>query len=94
MKKVNWSAVKNENLKSTRSVCFEDVISSIESGGLLNDIEHSNSQKFPHQRMYVVLINDYVYGVPYVFDDDGIFLKTIYPSRKLTASYLARKNNG
>lgn len=94
MKKVSWSSKKNQILKASRSVCFEDVISSIDSGGLLDDIEHTNSEKYPHQRMYVVLIGDYVYGVPYVSNDDGFFLKTIYPSRKLTASYLTRNSDG
>jgi len=61
---------------------------------LLDDIEHTNSVKYPHQRVFVVLIGDYVYSVPYVFDDKGVFLKTIYPSRKLTAIYLGEKDHG
>jgi len=93
MKQTNWSVEKNEFLKATRAICFEDVIASIEAGGLLDDIEHANSAKFPHQRVLVVLINGYVYGVPYVSDDKEIFLKTVYPSRKLTAAYLTGKDN-
>jgi hypothetical protein len=84
-----WNAEKNRVLKNNpdRAVCFEDVVTAIESGGLLDDVEHMNSDKYPNQRMYVVLHNSYVFGVPYVQDKDGVFLKTIYPSRKLTAEY-------
>ncbi len=55
---------------------------------MLDDIEHVNAAKYPHQRMLVVVFNGYVYGVPYVANDDEIFLKTVYPSRKLTLKYL------
>ncbi len=89
-KKLTWDIEKNKWLvsNSDRAVCFEDIVASIETGGLLDDIEHINSEKYPHQRMYVVLLNDYVYCVPYVEDDESVFLKTVYPSRKLTAIYL------
>jgi hypothetical protein len=75
-------------------VCFEDIVAAIESGGLLDDIEHVNSKKYPHQRMFVVLFNDYVYGVPYVANDEEIFLKTVYPSRKLTLKTLFGDEDG
>ena len=60
----------------------------IESGGLLDDIEHPNRERYPGQRMLVVLVNDYVYAVPYVETPEGIFLKTAFPSRRLKAYYL------
>ena len=85
-----WNAEKNLQLKNnlSRAVCFEDMVTAIEGGGLLDDVEHMNSVKYPHQRMFIVLHNNYVYGVPYVPDESGVFLKTIYPSRKLTEIYL------
>lgn len=91
-----WNEEKNALLKahSDRAVCFEDIVSAIESGGLLDDIEHLNDSKYPHQRLYIVLFNNYVYCVPYVVDGDNIFLKTIYPSRKLTRKYLSGARNG
>lgn len=94
MKQIRWGAEKNEYLKATRSVCFEDVVVSIEAGGLLDDIEHSNSSKYPKQRILIVLIVDYVYSVPYVSNNEGVFLKTIYPSRKHAALYITEKGNG
>jgi hypothetical protein len=95
MSKISWSKEKNRQLKShpDRGVCFEDIVSTIESGGLLDDIEHINTKKYPHQRLFVVLHNDYVYGVPYVKAEDGVFLKTVFPSRKLTQIYLKEEDN-
>ena len=38
--------------------------------------------------MYILNINDYAFVVPSVVSKDGIFLKTVFPSRKHTALYL------
>jgi hypothetical protein len=88
--KFEWIPGKNLELKASanRGICFEDIVSAIENGGLLDDIGHLNKRKYPRQRMYVVLVNDYVYGVPYVAAGDGVFLKTAFPSRKLKGIYL------
>jgi hypothetical protein len=40
--------------------------------------------------MMVLHINNYAFVVPYVESEDGIFLKTVFPSRKHTAIYLAK----
>jgi hypothetical protein len=39
----------------------------------------------------VVGINNYAYIVPYVENEDEIFLKTIIPSRRATEKYLGGK---
>ena len=90
MRHFAWSEDKNRDLKANahRAVCFEDIVAAIESGGLLDDVEHVNAVKYPHQRMFVVLLGKQVYGVPYVMDGGIIFLKTAYPSRKLVKAYL------
>ena len=68
---------------------FEDVILSIEDGNLLDDLEHPNKEKYPSQNMFIILIKikDYVHIVPYVEDDNSIFLKTIIASRKMNKKY-------
>lgn len=90
MKRITWSPEKSRELKKNpnRAISFEEIVAAIESGGLLDDIEHVNAVRYPHQRMFVVLVGGYVYGVPYVANEDEIFLKTAYPSRKLTLEYL------
>ncbi len=95
MRTIAWSPEKNRELKSDakRRICFEDIVAAIESGGLLDDIEHPNRDKYPGQRMLVVLANGYVYAVPYVPTPEGIFLKTAFPSRRLRAHYLSGESN-
>ena len=78
-------------LKATRNIGFEDIIDAIDNGHLVRDFKHP-SKKHPNQRIFAVNINHYIYVVPYVSDrkTGGIFLKTIYPSRKLTKKYLKK----
>ncbi len=88
-KTIRYSLEKNEILKSTRGISFEDVILALEEGYLLDDIEHPNKEKYPNQNIFIILIvvKDYVYLVPYVEDESSIFLKTIIPSRKMNKKY-------
>ena len=85
-----YSYEKNELLKKERDIGFEDVILSLENGDLLDDISHPNKEKYPNQNIFILFIQikDYVYLVPYVENDDKIFLKTIIPSRKMNKKYL------
>ncbi|MBL7960354.1 BrnT family toxin [bacterium] len=88
MKRFDWDIEKNKILKKERGVCFEDVVFCIQSGHLLTILEHPNQKKYGHQKMFVIEIEGYIYVVPFVEDDKTIFLKTIFPSRKLTKSLL------
>jgi len=92
MKYFDWSLEKNEELKIERQVMFEDVVFAIAHDALLDTIEHPNQTKYPNQRIFVVNINDYVHLVPFVEDENIIFLKTIIPSRKMTKKYLGEKS--
>ena len=92
MKLIHWNPEKNRRLIKERSISFEDIIFSLQSGGLLDDSPHPNKVKYPHQRIYTVSIDRYVYLVPYVENDNEIFLKTIIPSRKATKKYLGGKS--
>lgn len=77
-------------LKMERDVSFEEAYIAIESGGLLDILAHPNVKKYPGQKMFVVNINNYVYLVPFVEDEEKVFLKTIIPSRKATKKYLVK----
>jgi hypothetical protein len=80
---------KNQWLKDNRGISFEEAVAAIEDGGILEVIPHPNAVKYPNQSMYILNINDYVYLVPFVKKDEDIaYLKTIFPSRKLTKHYL------
>lgn len=43
--------------------------------------------------MYFVVVNNYIYIVPYVIEKGYIFLKTIIPSRKATKMYKKEMEN-
>lgn len=84
----NWNTEKNILLKKERGFSFEQIVSHIKSGDLLDIIAHPNKDKFAHQQILIVKIEDYVISVPFVEHDKERFLKTIIPSRKLTKQYL------
>lgn len=86
----NFSAEKNALLKAERGVGFDDVVYCIENGYIL-DIISNNAKNYTHQKMYIVEINNYAFVVPFVKNDREIFLKTIYPSRHMTAKYLKNR---
>jgi len=90
-KRIEWSKAKNKTLKATRSVTFEIVAQIIYSDEYLGVSDHPNKIKYPQQRIYIVFINNYYYYVPFVEDDDKIFLKTIIPSRKIKRKYTKQK---
>ncbi len=83
---------KNERLKQERGISFEEVVTHIFQGDLLFVKQHPNQERYAGQRMFVVRIDDYVYLVPFVQQDNFPFLKTIFPSRKETRQYLRSVN--
>lgn len=81
-----WNSEKNELLNKDRGFGFEDIVEALDSGGLLDDIPHLNDQ-YSNQRIYVVNVEGYAVMVPYVEEDDYIFLKTAFYSRKANKKY-------
>ena len=89
-----FSPEKNQSLINERTISFEEIIAAIESEAILDVLNHPNIKKYPHQKMYVINIRNYVYVVPFVIKDtETIFLKTIFPHRKLTKYYLGGAEN-
>lgn len=87
MKQIRWSTEKNEQLKKERLVSFEEVMSLIMNGEILDIIRHPNLEEYAHQSIFILEIRKYIYLVPFVENDEEIFLKTIIPSRKITKKY-------
>lgn len=90
MKPFRWNHEKNEVLKSERSISFEEIVLAIEADGVLDELNHPNSEKYPNQSILVVALDGYAYLVPYVEEANYFFLKTVIPSRKATRDYLNR----
>lgn len=87
----NWSDGKNEELKKSRNISFEDIVIAIENGEVLDVLENP-SPKYKNQIIIVVYLENYAYAVPAIRTDKEFFLKTIFPSRKFTEKYLTDKN--
>ncbi len=84
MKYLNWNSEKNEILKRERGISFEEIAYLIEAGQVIGIKENPG---YPNQRMYVLEIDNYAIIVPYVENDNEIFLKTAFSSRKYTKKY-------
>jgi uncharacterized DUF497 family protein len=91
MKYFAWEEDKNNLLKETRNISFEEIVLSLSNNKLLEVVEHPNKQKYPNQRIFIVEVRDYAYIVPFVEDEEKYFLKTIYPSREATKKYLNKE---
>jgi uncharacterized DUF497 family protein len=90
VKPFRWSHSKNERLKVDRKISFEEIVVAVEAGGVCDVLAHRNPERYPRQRVLVVAAGDYAYLVPFVEQDDHLFLKTIIPSRKATRQYLTK----
>jgi len=91
MKHFDWNDEKNEMLKKERGVSFEQVELAIALGDMDDRIKHPNPTKYPDQEVFLVKIENYIYSVPYIEDNEKIFLKTIIPNSKATKKYLGGK---
>lgn len=84
MKYINWNKHKNESLKKTRGISFDEVVLLIESNNILEVQENPSRNK---QYIFILEINNYAVVVPYVETETEIFLKTIFQSRKYTKKF-------
>jgi Flp pilus assembly CpaF family ATPase len=53
---------------------------------IIDILEHTNG-KYLQQKMFIVRLKGYLCRVPFVENDKEIFLKTIFPDRKLKKIY-------
>jgi uncharacterized DUF497 family protein len=83
----NWNPKKNEWLKKERKISFEDVVFHLSQGDVWKIADHPDQQNYPRQKIYFVIIEDYIYLVPHIIEKEYVFLKTIIPSRKATKEY-------
>jgi len=88
VKYLSWDINKNEKLKKERGISFEEIAYLIESGNIVAIEQNPNR---PNQKVYVLEIDEYMVIVPFVEDENEIFLKTAFPSRKYTKIYGSRE---
>jgi len=88
----NWNSEKNQQLINERDISFEDIVLNIHLGNELDIYDHPNQERYPGQKISVVIVESYAYLVPFVENNEEIFLKTIIPSRKATKHYIGESN--
>lgn len=86
--KIAWSDEKDAILKQQYGFGFDRVVIALSAECLLDERAHPNPVRYPHQYQWIVEIDDYAWVVPFVRRPDGVFFKTMYPSRKATKHYL------
>ncbi len=91
MKYFDWDEEKNQWLIANRGISFELCLAAIERNDVIANVPNKHPRT--HQKKLIILIDDYAFVVPYVEDDQKIFFKTAYPSRKETKKYLSQKDN-
>lgn len=84
-KEFRWDMLKSQRLKKTRGVSFDEIII---NSRIIDIIKHPQRA---NQRVPVCWYKKYIWLVPFVVEKEYYFLKTLYPSRKLTKTY---KNEG
>ena len=84
MKYLSWDLEKNKILKHVRGIAFEEIAYLIESGQILG-IEENPGRS--NQKIYILEIENYAVVVPFIENNDEIFLKTAFPSRKYSKRY-------
>ena len=87
MKPVRWNEEKNQLLILQRNISFEMVLDKMEKQEILAKRSHPDKARYPHQFIFIMELNAYICYVPFVENDDEIFLKTIIPSRKLEKEF-------
>lgn len=83
----DWDPEKNEKIKKERGISFEEIVFHLGEGSLWKIESHHNSKNYPNQQIFFIPIGDHVYLVPFVEDEESIFLKTAFPSRKATREF-------
>jgi uncharacterized DUF497 family protein len=83
-----WDPQKNELLKSERDISFEAIVVHLGLGDIWRITDQA---RYPGQKLFFVIVEDYIHIVPYEERGDIFWLITIIPSRKATRDYLKEK---
>ena len=85
-KDIRWDPKKSDHLKQTRGVSFEEIIQCRYMGIVQHPVR-------PNQKIFIFEHNNYLWAVPFVVTENHMFLKTIYPTRKLTRMFRKGRRN-
>lgn len=80
MKIIRWDLEKAKLIKETRNIEFDRIAIMVEEKETLGVYSVPSR---PEQKMFALNYNDYIVCVPFVENEQEIFIKTAYRSRKL-----------
>jgi uncharacterized DUF497 family protein len=84
-----WDKDKNDLLKLSRNISFEEISEKIVNEEYIDIIENPVRE---NQLYFIMSINNYIWIVPFIVDEESnILLKTAFPSRKFNKKYGGRK---
>ncbi len=86
-----WKPEKNAWLRRHRRISFDEIVVHLGRGDVWKTSPHPNQKRYPHQLIAFVIIENYVYLVPFDVEGNVMYLRTIIPSRKATRYYLEEK---
>lgn len=89
--KIAFDTKKNLFIRKIRGVSFEQIQKAVREGKVLAIITHPNQAQYPRQKLLIIHINNYACVVPFVEQNDMVFLKTAFFSRKYTKKYLKER---
>jgi uncharacterized DUF497 family protein len=84
---IRWNEEKNQLLQIQRKISFEKIVEKIARNEIIDRYTHPNKDKYPNQQIFVIAMDEYIWYIPFIETKEEIFLKSIIPSRKLTAIY-------
>lgn len=85
--KIIYDKEKNVVIKEKRGISFEEIEKAVREGKLLAIVNHPNQARYPGQKLLIVNIHDYACVAPFVEQNEILFLKTAFFSRKYTKKY-------
>ena len=83
MKIVRWNIDKARRLKAERQISIEKIAIMIEESAYIGIIDVPSR---PNQKMFLLDYDEYIVCVPFVENEEEIFIKTAYKSRKVNKS--------
>lgn len=83
-----WNEEKNLILRRERGISFEEIVLAIEDGKVLDVVKHPDEKKRSHQMIMFVEMRGYAIAVPFIEENESLFLKTAFPDRRATKRYL------
>ncbi len=91
-----WSDDKNYLIRRQRMIAFEDIVIEIDRNNLIATIHNHNPERYPGQHLFLVMVREYLYVVPfYQIDDDTVRFVTVYPDGGRMRQYgLSRRSHG